>query len=342
MPVDSDRENRPSSTRLMFVDDFKGVLVILMIVYHSAYVFHAQQPEVYLFLTKNVIFLHSAFLVVTGFLVGAYYSQRAAKNWLHESRRLAVRATKIAFVLLATNWLVYIVGLFPNSAGFYEALPSWNALGMQLFSISGQSVAFEILAYFVLYLLLAAFTIHLSEWKSGIVMLVFLGLFLIFPGGQTFLMMFMALAGELAGRAYVGNRFQLPVFSKGWLSPWVLLLSRPLFFLGYDQLDKRWEPLLLVLDTLIWWCATLWIVDRISKRTQVSLRGLGAFTLVAYLIQMPIVRLCAVQFQDANPWVGFGLTLLATAAVTLFAVRFTEFMIGRFALAKRGYKIVFG
>ncbi len=347
MPADVTKPKqlaKVKSQRLRFVDNFKGLLVVLMVFYHSAFVLHAEQRDAYLFITRNMVFLHSAFLFVTGFLVGSYYFSRQQPAGFSASWRLLTRAMKIAAVFVTANLLVTWCGL--GSAASSNLL-SWKFLRDSLLvSVSGEAFAFEILAYFVMYLTLAALTVRVSDrivWSMSLLILL---AYACWPSSKTLLMLLMALAGECAGRAYSTGGLQRIASIGSQCSTWirllVLALTRPLFYVAYSEVPEALEPLLLMVDTGIWWWASTELIDGMHVGIADSIRSFGTFTLVAYLVQMPVARLCASQLRLDNAWLFYGLTLLLTFAVTFGVIRLAEALIGRFRFAKQGYKLVFG
>src|SRR5215475_6597657 len=88
----------PGHSRLAALDFTKGVLVLLMVVYHVLnYLDYGSIPHDYLG------FVPASFILITGFLVAQVYAAKAKADFGGAAQRLAARALKLLLLFTVLN-----------------------------------------------------------------------------------------------------------------------------------------------------------------------------------------------------------------------------------------------
>lgn len=79
------------AVRDLTLDLVKGVLVVLMVVYHAMNIFSTAGPNEYAY----VRFVSGSFVLMSGYIVARFHEARFKADWRGTSRRLVVRGLKL-------------------------------------------------------------------------------------------------------------------------------------------------------------------------------------------------------------------------------------------------------
>ena len=148
--------NSQVETRNDDIDIIKGMLVVTMVIYHCASMAKTTYPELGS-ISNCLVFLHYAFLLITGFLCGWYYLPKLRTSPQAVRARLRLRAGKIIAVFMLMNLFLYSVGgtlsyeKLRNSANSFD-----NIMQNFILSVSGKLVAFQILFPIAIFLWIAS------------------------------------------------------------------------------------------------------------------------------------------------------------------------------------------
>lgn len=332
-----------AASRLQSLDSFKGVLVVLMVVYHATFVADRIEPTSFArFVTASLYFLHVAFLFAAGFVVGFYYRSKLASNNLSVRRRLFQRGIKLYILFLGSNCVLISLGLGPpmsDITSLIETPPS--LLHSLLLDIRGSMFAFEILAYIACFLVVCSVAIGPATAMLAIVFwiafaLCELPLFRMLAVGSVG-----ALVGELRFR--VGPLTWVP--HKYDRFSWLLIVvSRPLALELYGGQSATGREMMVVFDTLLCWWASAALARRFPDRFGAVVNRLGEATLFAYLFHLAVVRILAVCFPLAgiqSALFAYMTTVASVLPVTYVAVRSVQRAKGSSPKFRSVYRLVF-
>lgn len=334
-------EGQRSRQRLPDVDVIKGCLVTVMVLYHCVCVTPSDELRL---VTYAIPFIHSAFLVITGFLCGYHYWPRVAEDGVAVSRRLLGRASRLTCLFLGSNLILMAAGLgrdFSVVGRFFVDLPSF--LDNCIVGISGECFAFEILMYIAEFLFLAGLIARFPRY--GYAVLVALILAALTLPGNTLLFLAFGAWGMLAGiavgqgglshvhRLLNSHRFVVLVL---WLL--VILVESK----GDPRLPNAVKLPLRAAETVLWFYAILLTVAHV-KACRERLAFLGKYTLFGYLFQMPAAVLvyAATRHLALGVWGRYVVSVCIVTVATYMAVSFLHRLRTDVHL-DRVYQVVFG
>lgn len=336
--------NTSESRRNEDLDIIKGALVCIMLLYHCA---SASNFSVLRVIMEQIHFIHSAFLVITGFLCGYHYylSARTAPGVV--GRRLMLRAWKIfAIFAFANVYFYFIIGTHEMWVALLDTPNKITVVCQLLFiNIPGDILAFEVLYLIAWFLLLAALLVCLHHVKIWLCMVMLLLVFL--PGSLAWFtafgcsgMLIGVLAREgLTSFALLRIRRYLCFFP---IMLAVILWCSPYSFIG--PMGSTGTMIFLLLETAVWFYSFLWCSQRILNtwlKQQIIL--LGQYTLPAYIFQMvcaravyPILSRCGLQ-----DYVYYGVSLVCVTVATWLVVLMIDRLRKNWLLADNAYRVVF-
>ncbi len=275
------------------LDIVKGSLVFVMVAYHCASV--STFPELAV-VKHHLRFIHSAFLMITGFLCGIhYYPQTLLGSASKDVRgRLVVRGLKLMVVFALGNVVFHALGLAKPPRPWREILCNGQlVLDHFILSADGRYLAYEILWYIGLFLVLAGVVIALR----GLPLI--LAALLVVPHvveGQTAMFLTYGLVGMLAGLlSHRGafDRVHVVLRRHGYL---FLILGVAVVVWG-SPAKYPGGRLVTVLgrsfESIAWFYALLFVCSRLppTDRAPGVVASVGRYTLIAYLAQMPCARI---------------------------------------------------
>ena len=331
--------------RIPSLDRFKGMLVLLMIVYHGTFVLDVgDASDDGKLIREHLTFLHSAFVFATGFLCGYYYYPK----WLEGSRvamRLVSRGLRLLGVFVVSNIAAYLVLEKYESEAFFQAIRTWPSfLENFILGVSGELFAFEILAYIAVYLCLASLAIS-PRAIAGI------GLFLYFlylryeSSMAEFLLV--GIVGQAIGivtQSSVRLSFQSISRSLRWGTGIACVVVYILLrYTGMLLLDSWHRPFLLAFDAMTCWAISGVSFAFLSRWVDRIVVLLGKHTLVAYLAQMPLILAMSILFLkiNASARLQYGLLCVLVTAFLFIGLRLLDRARGRWKLFDTAYRNVF-
>lgn len=144
------------AARLDYLDLTKGILVILMVVYHSLN-YTSQYQLAFRFLS----FLPLTFILITGFLLPIVYTQRCHDAPAETRRRLLIRGFRLLLLFTLLNIVAQYVRspAYGRSVGVATFFDHW----FDVYAVGGTRIAvFEVLLPIAYLLMLAPWLIGLS------------------------------------------------------------------------------------------------------------------------------------------------------------------------------------
>jgi hypothetical protein len=325
------------------LDIVKGVLVLVMLLYHCASV--SEDPSLKVILRK-IDFIHYAFLAITGLLCGYHYHSAALVKPIEVQLRLLIRAGKLFGLFCFANTIYFSLGYARPGVERLRTLPSiWAVFRDVILRPPGDLVAFEVLCIIAGFIFLAAILIRVRSisWLLAAVVMTPM----VIPGVQI-LFIAMGCAGMLVGiLAQKGClAFQEPLLSKWlWIFP-VLLVLRIGFVpsLCMWVLSNRARLFLLSLEVLLWFCSAIWIVKRfMSARIQSKVVLLGRYTLFCYMFQMLCARFVHSIFgyTQLKSVYSYGISVIIVGMVTYLMTVAIDGIRKAWPSCDKAYRIVF-
>lgn len=315
--------------RVASLDYLKGVLVLLMVVYHAMYAVRGLAPQNALaWIAISLHFLHFAFLFVTGFLCGFHYLPKAQAGERKINGRLLWRGVKLYGIFACSNGLLLLLGLGTD----WETLRGLGGtpaafVSNVVLSIPGKVFAYEILGYIAFYLMVCSLT--LSRW-SGVIGMLLLAVAVGLINAPFFSFLFVGFVGQtlgakvaLSGAGSIENR----LWSLRWLGQLLFVVSRPLVVLAYMSARGLTEVIVVVVDIMLWWWGVATCTSDPNSRLSRQLGVLGRYTLFAYLFQMPIVHILArmVPYVHLHWLTLYVAIIIVTTAITVAVVLAVDF-----------------
>jgi hypothetical protein len=296
-----------SPPRVVALDMTKGVLVVLMVVYHS--INYTTQPYLAF---QYIGFLPPSFILIAGFLITNIYSARYSVYDSRPYKRLLLRGAKLLALFTALNVVAHAVR---GSAGVGLYIEHWfevYVLG------SGRLAAFEVLLPISYLLLLAPLFImadHLHRLVVPSITIAFLLLCTVLDSRGNSLanlnLLSAGIVGMLLGRApikdldFLGRRFSITALVY-------LIYFALCFTVGQSylvQLFGACAALALIYSSCVNIGETGW--------SQARLVRLGRYSLVSYIVQIGILQVLARLIGRPDLWsLGF-LTLFFGALILM-------------------------
>lgn len=323
--------------RLPALDFTKGVLVLIMVLYHWMNYFVIADGSVY----KYLRFLTPSFIFITGFLISHVYLSRC-KTGLRIPQRLLLRGFKLLGIVLGLNLALSMVHL--TSATRLTVLSQGNLLSAYLTGTA--SVAFSVLVPIAYLLILSAGLVIVSAYFSYICHAVcavsvacavlcestginsgYLSIFSIGTIG-------LSIGGIPLARINRLMRHPLPI----WLA-YLMYLAAITFWDAIYLLQLVGVCLSL---SVIYWFAYCVGREEEPSRIRKMMILLGQYSLYAYLGQIIILQVLhkSVRLLGDATFVS-GAALLACSACTILSVEFIDRARTRLTLLNKLYAAVF-
>ncbi len=337
-PVHSISAAASPSTRIDALDLTKGVLVVLMVAYHSL----NYTTEFYLAF-RYLSFLPASFIFLTGFIVANIYSARYDIRDQRLHRRLLLRGARLVALFTALNVGANLIksqnynGEAMSVARFFQHWYEVYVLG------SGRLAAFEVLLPIGYLLLASPVLLRLNHRSSSalpiLTVVVITATFALEHSGamvSNLNLLSAGLLGMVAGR--------ISIERLGRLGRYPLQLA-----LAYGACHAL--GMLIGLSyavQLLGACVALSMIYAFSVRfgskdwLPGKLVRLGQYSLVSYILQIGLLQVLARFLGHAPPWSLPTLALfLATLMLMLWLVEAAHWLRARSTDVERLYRAVF-
>ena len=340
----SDRERhryvQNSCGRLKSIDVIKGLLLLMMLVYHNApkQVF----PDLAIIQAALPVISY-AFLFMCGLVAAIHYGSQSRRQAAVVRRQLWWRSLKLIRLFLLVNIFVYAAGL--SEVGTLKHLCSWSGIVDNLIlSVDGEMFASEILLYIAIFLLCVSLVLMLRPVLGACVGLLLLasiipGCTIIYLGSGAAGLAIGLMAGQTRLNRVVGfcrhYGFVFPVLLVGYLLIGTYCLS-----FGFRSLTILSNAM----ELFLWSGICLWVCGLGSRRKlEAWMAWLGQYTLAGYLFQLPAIR--GVQILTRSiPWDSSALfvaNLLFSSVLTITFLVVVDRFRHRYVRLNHLYKMIF-
>lgn len=321
--------------RLAYIDITKGLLVILMVVYHTI-----NYTQSYATAFRYLCFLPLSFILITGFLLGRVSRSRVLDRPAEGSSRLVVRGMRLVVLFTVLNVLAQVVAGGRNgSRGVENFFAHWDDV-----YIEGGSrlAAFDVL-------LPIGYLVALSPvlLRLGISSRISLAVL-------TAIVLACCIIADLLGHAHA-NAFFISVGVLGLIvgmssfDPAGLKNRLPILAVGYATylpigMLRGWVFGIQVLGAVV---ALALIAALASYPKADSWAGkriivLGQYSLVAYIAQIAVLQLIARVIGRPELFSAGSAILFATAMIaTSVTVEATHWCRGAFLPIDKAYRAIF-
>jgi peptidoglycan/LPS O-acetylase OafA/YrhL len=324
--------------RIASLDFSKGVLVLLMVVYHWLNYFIGLQWEGY----KYLRFLTPAFVFISGFVVSRVYLERYSFDDPRLRRRLIRRGLKLLALFLSLNVLIDWTlggGQIVNFSDPSAAL-SW---GTAIFIKGRGRAAFEILVPIAYFLLLAPFVLLLSRRLR--VSLSAIAVMAIVAASALSSVHRLNPHVEVLSIAFAGLAVgSLSTSRTASVLSWpVLLLPAYLIYLGAVTIWNVPYPLLVVgvaLNLLL--IAVIGTAWGTSGAIQQYVVRMGQYSLLSYIAQIAALQVLRRALSGRHlDWGALAGAFVAALAVTIVVVELSVLLRSRSLAFDRLYRTIF-
>ncbi len=315
-----------NSSRNEHIDIIKGMLVIIMVMFHCSSMTRGTFKDLY---TVKILlkFIHSAFLIITGFLCGYYYLPKIQNPSTGVRKRLLVRSGKIFLILICSNLVLYGTGFIYNVNRLFVSVTSkTDFFNNIILTLRGDLAAFEILYYITIFLIIISLLID----RISMLVIIFCIATAAVLGRYGDMIAFwgFGMVGYLTGVLYNAGMLTKTfrwIWRQRYLFPSILCfyLIFKLRFYYMIAAPGLVNFAVILLETLFWFISFLVISD-LLKGTKVNkwILLFGRYTLLAYLVQMLIVR---IGYLIISRWVSdfqYYVINLIVSTVVLYVIVF--------------------
>jgi len=334
--------DRPlEQTRSQDIDLVKGGMVFIMILHHSASVSHGS--DIISFakeLTTILSFTHTAFILISGYLIGWYYLPMSTKAPAKTRRRLFTRAVKLLLLLTASNLILYLSGM-NNTYELKEGTYNFQIVMDDILLLRqrhGISVSFKVLYPISIVLLIGSLTI--GRVKGEHVLLGGLLLFILAPLSIT-MKILIGILGLWAGELALSGSFSfyIALINRTRGLPFMAFLPIYVYHLQGTVINV----LLLILETILWFTCITSLIKLLNNKQLFNIFALyGRYTLLGYLGQVFILKVCFSVFSRMQ--LGgievYILNIVSTCLILYISLRLLDSSRRRHVIVDKAYRTV--
>lgn len=339
MEKPSPSANSTPKPRIDALDQTKGVLVVLMVVYHTL-----NYTSEYYLAFRYLSFLPPSFILISGYLLSVVYLARYNGTDHEVQKRILVRGVKLFLLFTALNILTYLFfrraggGEHTNILGYFD---HWREIYV---TGSGRLAVFEVLLP-ISYLLILAPLLIWAAYRQRAALLAI-----------TVILLTACTVLEWEGYS-TGNLNLLSVGVFGMLIGHTVadkinglggyLLFSIIAYCGY-LLVGAWIGQTYLVQLL---GATLALALIFSLCARLGLSGmprnllvkLGQYSLIAYIAQIGLLQILSrVVHRPAPVSPGASFLFAATLILTYISVALIDWLRPRFWGVEKCYKAIFG
>jgi hypothetical protein len=166
-PVDSAPSTNSSSDRDFSLDFVKGVLVVVMVIYHTMNYFSTAGDQGF----GYVRFVTGSFIFISGYIISIFYEKKYRIDRAGVSKRLLSRGLKLLMIFTALNVLINLAGIGnPRKAPLGIGRYLGNVTSIYVFG-DGKLAAFQVLLPISYLLMLSPVLLFFNGFKKSFVVI---------------------------------------------------------------------------------------------------------------------------------------------------------------------------
>lgn len=333
-------EAQTTAERNEALDITKGILVLLMVVYHWGNYFLGPVAHLYNYLR----FLTPSFIFVSGVVIATVYTEKYKTNDARGYKRLASRGLRLLLLFTVLNLLMHFLAIGVRASGGL-GIEGFVREWLEVYATGNSSAAaFKVLVPISYLLVLSAVFLPLSKLGKGyLVALALVGCVLVQIGevNGVILANLTLLSFGLLGLACGFIGLERMAKCKEYLAAIVL------FYVGYLILITRLGPLYWV--QIIGVCLSIMLLYGFSQCTPGKTRVasgvalIGRYSLVGYIGQIGILQLLKAVSMSTGRGVGYALVmLLAAVCLTILFIAVLDAVRKKSKVTNAFYRLAFG
>jgi uncharacterized membrane protein len=330
-------ENLRKNTRDLPLDFVKGILVIVMVIYHIMNYFSTAGDVEF----GYVRFVTGSFIFVSGYIIAVFYEKKLQANRTETSRRLITRGIKLLMVFIILNVLISLTGIgnpykmYNGTYRFFSIMPDIFVFG------TPQIVSFQILLPISYLLIISPILLMLPPyWKYIIIIALIVGMwFISFDHDNVILgLLPFGLIGVVIGTGISSLKKQYVIPNKTIIYCLLVAVCCSLSYMSRNDI-------LYVLSIII----LLKLLYDIARKSDLewslcsAIIIFGQYSLICYIVQ--IVFLHGLQIIFGHQRVSFGYELIVIFCITnVFLLIFCKMLSmcrSQFRTVDNFYKFIF-
>lgn len=325
------------TTRNLTLDFVKGILVIVMVIYHTMNVFSTAGPEAY----EYVRFVSGSFVFISGYIISAFYEKKFYADRIVTSKRLAVRGLKLIIVFTLLNILINLTGV-GNPSKFQLGLQHYLSNFIAIYGLGDPRYAsFQILLPISYLLVISPFFLLFSQFRK-LLTLVSLAIAFAssFAGIESinFVFTLIGLIGLFVGM--VVNRSERSFYINNRLVIFIVIFAC-VFIMGYMDRNLMTYSISVMVVTKLFY--DLGRNTDLGNRIAQPIIIFGQYSLVCYIAQIIILQGLAGLLS--RPKLDFGYEIIFVFLFTnlslLVLCVFLTFLRFQYRLVDKTYKVIF-
>lgn len=325
------------NSRNLVLDFVKGILVVIMVVYHVMNIFTDAEWEDY----SYIRFVSGSFVCISGYIVAAFYETKFIERKITISKRLLIRGLKLVLLFTLLNTAIYITGVGNPNKVQPEGL---NLMGriFDVFVVGNPGAAsFQILLPIGYVLMFSPACLLLRQYKV---------LMLLSALGGAFFISFLDIESVNLGLGILGI---IGVFSgmvmnapalKLSLTNWVFIVSGLLLgFYLMRYFDRNLLSYAFGIGVIIKLFYDLGSKLNLEQYINRALIMLGQYSLACYIAQIVLLQCLAIFVVRQKLTIGFE-TLAITVSTILLLVALSAllgYFRSRFKCFDSAYRLIF-
>jgi len=326
-----------TATRDQSLDFVKGLLVLIMVLYHAMNVFAEAEAGAY----SYIRFVSGSFVFVSGYFIPGFYGERFRRQPAATASRLLQRGGKLLALFTVLNGLILLTGV--GNPHKQNALG--DDYGARLLAIYGSgepgAAAFQILLPIAYLLLLSPLLLALARFRHELI-----GLALAATLGWTYLgiewvnvaMGLVGVIGLVLGLE--AERLERPFAALGRTLLLTAIAAAMLLMQYFDRNAMSYAAGVTLMVMLFYALAKkLALRDRASA----VVITLGNYSLLAYIAQIVLLQIGARLLGSPRWPLGpeIAAIVAATSLLLILLCYALSFLRRRSALIDRSYRLVF-
>lgn len=325
------------SERDLNLDFVKGVLVIVMVIYHVMDYLSTAGPREF----GYVRFVSGSFIFVSGYIIATFYEERYRRNRAETSKRLFIRGVKLLIIFTAMNVLI-------NLTGFANTRKPLANIGQYLDNLAGiyswgdnRFASFQILLPISYLLMLSPVLLFFERFKISLIITAFLIVFsfsFLRIDSSNLGLGIVGIVGFSAGMA--ANRLKNAPFLKNK----VIILSCLIvciYLFGYLNRNLMAYSLgiMIVLKLTYELAKSIDLTKQFNKFVIL----LGQYTLVSYIMQILFLQILVRLLAERRWGLGYETIsiFIATNIFLLGLCNLVEYLRNYDESMNKAYRIIF-
>ena len=324
-------------SRDLVLDFVKGILVVVMVIYHVMNIFSSASHEAF----GYIRFVSGSFLFISGYIIALFYEPKYNMNKVAVTKRLVLRGFKLLLLFTALNMAINLTGVGnPNKAQLGVLHYFGNFI--QVYGLGKSGVAsFQILLPIAYLLTLAPLLLLLRRIKFILASVSLVAAFCLSYFEVDSVNVSLGIIGVIG--LYTGMLTSQYQASYAIKSKPVILAGLVLSFFMMGYLDRNILTYALGVMVVIKLFYDLGMGINLNATINRMAVVFGQYSLLCYIAQIVLLQfLSLILYRPKWPLgIEVALLTLATCAILLVLCFLVAFLRTRNRLVDKSYKLIF-